>query len=135
MIDVSDRIPKVRCAHEFNNLPPCIDELMLPELSAIRSLADCRAAYLGSKTSVESKVRRWIEAALADDEEDAQRWFEVTKKDIERPEPPFGRNVELERAMVAAYAAGGCPGLVAYLKETVYRDNLRRLKRAGIVEK
>ena len=140
MIDVSDRIPKVRCAHEFNKLPPCIDELMLPELSAIRSLADCRAAYLRSKTSerrlwnLESKVRRWIEAALADDEEDAQRWFEVTKKDIERPEPPFGRNVELERAMVAAYAAGGCPGLVAYLKETVYRDNLRRLKRAGIIE-
>ena len=37
--------------------------------------------------------------------------------------------------MVASYEAEGCPGLVAYLKETVYRDNLRRLKRAGIVEK
>ena len=122
--------------NEPDQLRPFIDELMMPELEAIHTLSDCRAAYLATRNAEHdlwqgmSKVRRWIEAALDSDEAEEQRLYEIIKEH----KTVFGTlRTELERALVQAYESGGREGLIGCLRETVYRDNMKKLKRAGIV--
>ena len=122
--------------NEPDQLRPFIDELMMPELEAIHTLSDCRAAYLATRNAEHdlwqgmSKVRRWIEAALDSDEAEEQRLYEIIKEH----KTVFGTlRTELERALVQAYESGEREGLIGYLRDTVYRDNMKKLKRAGIV--
>ena len=122
--------------NEPDQLRPFIDELMMPELEAIHTLSDCRAAYLATRNAEHdhwqgmSKVRRWIEAVLDSDEAEEQRLYEIIKEH----KTVFGTlRTELERALVQAYESGEREGLIGYLRDTVYRDNMKKLKRAGIV--
>ena len=122
--------------NEPDQLRPFIDKLMMPELEAIHTLSDCRAAYLVTRNAEHdlwqgmSKVRRWIEAALDSDEAEEQRLYEIIKEH----KTVFGTlRTELERALVQAYESGEREGLIGYLRDTVYRDNMKKLKRAGIV--
>ena len=124
-------------------LPPFIDELMLPELDEVKDLSSCRAYYLTPRKREyvlhdnTPKTRLWIEAALGGDEAETRRWYEYEKEEAERVLDTgiiVGYwNQELVLAMVNAYESGGREGLIGYLRETVYRDNMKKLKRAGIV--
>ena len=128
-------------------LLPFIDDLILPELEEIRDLPACRTYYLNSfagrrpfppdpiNTYAHEAFRLWIEAALDGDEESTRRWYELYKKDVdwwmERGIPFQDRDVWLPS--LHAYETGGTDALLQYLRDTVYRDNLRKLKRAGII--
>ena len=138
LYDASGPIP-ITYSLDLEKLPEFIDDLILPELDAVRSLSDCHAFFLksrnGSYTTAGSKVRFWIEAALAGDELEAQHWYEKTKEAIEKSTVRFGRTYDdLECGMIKAYEAGGCKAMISYLLATVYQENLRKLKRAGIIE-
>ena len=120
-------------------LPPFIDELMLPELDEVKDLSSCRAYYLTPQKREHvlhensPKIRLWIEATLDGDEAEAQRWYEHEKAKAERIKAS-GRDVDpWNRELLNAYESGGSEGLIGYLRDTVYRDNMKKLKRAGIV--
>ncbi len=125
-------------------LPPFIDELMLPELNTVTNLHTCRIFYTAPRKGNHafwadaSAVRLWIEAALDGDETAAQQWYEKEKAAVERILARSTCKIgtwdeELSLAMLNAYETGGCEGLIGYLRDTVYRDNMKKLKRAGIV--
>ena len=124
-------------------LPPFIDDLILPELSEVRDLSSCHALYRNSlkegdipslpcpfPSFAERVSRLWIEAALLGDEAETQRLCKEWKK---QEKHWTAQEKELWPEAVRACETGGAQALVAYLRGTVYRDNLRKLKRAGIV--
>ena len=120
-------------------LPVLIDELMLPELDEVKDLSSCRAYYLTPRKREyvlhenTPKMRVWIEAALDGDEAETQRWYEHEKAKADRI-LTLGRNVDpSNQELLKAYETGGREGLIGYLRDTVYRDNMNKLKRAGIV--
>ena len=120
-------------------LPPFLDELMLPELAEVTDLSSCRAYTLTPRKRehvlhVNSpKTRVWIEAALDGDDAETRRWYEHEKAKNARI-LSLGRKAEpWDQALLDAYEADGRDGLITYLRETVYRDNLKKLKRAGII--
>ena len=124
-------------------LPPFIDDLIVPELSEVRDLSSCHALYRNSlkegnipslpcpfPSFAERVSRLWIEAALLGDEAEAQRLCREWKK---QEKWWTAQEKELWSEAVRACETDGAQALVAYLRDTVYRDNLRKLKRAGIV--
>ena len=120
-------------------LRPFIDELMLPELDEVTDLSSCRAYCLTPRKRERvlhentPKTRVWIEAALDGDEAEAQLWYEHEKAKADRISA-LGRNADpWNRELLNAYESGGREGLIGYLRDTVYRDNMKKLKRAGIV--
>lgn len=124
---------------EPEQLRPFIDELMLPELDEVTDLSSCRAYCLTPRKRERvlhentPKTRVWIEAALDGDEAEAQLWYEHEKAKADRISA-LGRNADpWNRELLNAYESGGREGLIGYLRDTVYRDNMKKLKRAGIV--
>ncbi len=120
-------------------LRPFIDELMLPELDEVTDLSSCRAYCLTPRKRERvlhentPKTRVWIEAALDGDEAEAQLWYEHEKAKADRISA-LGRNADpWNRELLNAYESGGREGLIGCLRDTVYRDNMKKLKRAGIV--
>lgn len=120
-------------------LRPFIDELMLPELDEVTDLSSCRAYCLTPRKRERvlhentPKTRVWIEAALDGDEAEAQLWYEHEKAKADRISA-LGRNADpWNRELLNAYESGEREGLIGYLRDTVYRDNMKKLKRAGIV--
>ncbi len=124
-------------------LPPFIDDLILPELSEVRDLSSCHALYRNSlkegdipslpcpfPSFAERVSRLWIEAALLGDEAETQRLCKEWKK---QEKHWTAQEKELWPEAVRACETGGAQALAAYLRGTVYRDNLRKLKRAGII--
>ncbi len=130
---------KVLSFNEPEQLRPFIDELMLPELDEVTDLSSCRAYCLTPRKRERvlhentPKTRVWIEAALDGDEAEAQLWYEHEKAKADRISA-LGRNADpWNRELLNAYESGGREGLIGYLRDTVYRDNMKKLKRAGIV--
>ena len=130
---------KVLNFNEPEQLRPFIDELMLPELDEVTDLSSCRAYCLTPRKRERvlhentPKTRVWIEAALDGDEAEAQLWYEHEKAKADRISA-LGRNADpWNRELLNAYESGGREGLIGYLRDTVYRDNMKKLKRAGIV--
>ncbi len=133
--------------HKPEVLPPVIDDLILPELEEIRDLPACRTYYLNGfagrkpfppdpiNTYAHEAFRLWIEAALDGDEESTRRWYELYKKDVdwwmERGIPFQDQDVWMPS--LHAYETGGTDALLQYLRSTVYRDSIKRLRRAGIL--
>lgn len=124
-------------------LPPFIDDLILPELSEVRDLSSCHALYRNSlkegdipslpcpfPSFAERVSRLWIEAALLGDEAETQRLCKEWKK---QEKHWTAQEKELWPEAMRACETGGAQALAAYLRGTVYRDNLRKLKRAGII--
>lgn len=135
-LDETGRVTK-ESIFDVEKLPLFIDKLIVPELEKIHSLSDCRKAYSVSTNGEYglwegfAKVRRWIEAALDDDKEEVQCWYEKIKEH----KAVFGTiRYDLEDVMVQAYENGGCEALIEYLRSTVYQDNIKKLKRAGIIQ-
>ncbi len=129
--------------HKPEVLPPVIDDLILPELSEVRDLSSCHALYRNSlkegdipslpcpfPSFAERVSRLWIEAALLGDEAEMQRLCKEWKK---QEKHWTAQEKELWSKAVRACETGGAQALAAYLRDTVYRDNLRKLKRAGII--
>ncbi len=128
-------------------LPPYIDDLILPELEEIRDLPACRTYYLNAfagrkpfppdpiSTYAHEAFRLWIEAALDGDEESTRRWYEQYKEKVDwwRECDANFQDKDVWLPSLHAYETGGTDALIDYLRDTVYRDNLRKLKRAGIV--
>ena len=130
---------KVLSFNEPEQLRPFIDELMLPELDEVTDLSSCRAYCLTPRKRElvlhenTPKTRVWIEATLDGDEAEAQHWYEHEKARVDRI-IALGCNADpWDQELLTAYESGGCEGLIGYLRETVYRDNMKKLKRAGIV--
>ena len=130
---------KVLNFNEPEQLRPFIDELMLPELDEVTDLSSCRAYCLTPRKRERvlhentPKTRVWIEAALDGDEAEAQLWYEHEKAKADRISA-LGRNADpWNRELLNVYETGGREGLIGYLRDTVYRDNMKKLKRAGIV--
>lgn len=121
-------------------LPVLIDGLMLPELAKVTDLSSCRAYYLAQEGVLHENApatRLWIEAAQDGDGEAAKRWYGKQKARadwwvVQRAENGAW-NKDTRRAMLDAFETGGSDALLACLRETVYRDNLKKLKRAGIL--
>ena len=120
-------------------LPPFIDELMLPELDEVKDLPSCRAYNLTPRKREHvlhentPKTRVWIEAALDGDEAETRRWYEHEKAKAERIKAS-GRVVDpWKQELLNTYESGGSEGLIGCLRDIVYRDNMKKLKRAGIV--
>lgn len=129
---------------EPETLPPVIDDLMLPELSEVKDLSSCHAFYLNSLKeggvpslpcpfpSFSGRVSRlWIEAALLGDEAEAQRWCMEWKK---QEEYWTEQEKKLWSEALRVCETGGAQALAAYLRGTIYRDNMRKLNRAGIID-
>ena len=118
-------------------LSPYIDELMLPELAKIIDFASCHAAFLQEKKKPHSSefgiYRSWLEAVLNGNEKEARSWYRLWKGFITRRNNKCFWNKEIELNMLNVYETGGREGLIGYLRDTVYRDNMKKLKRAGIV--
>ena len=130
---------KVLNFNEPEQLRPFIDELMLPELDEVTDLSSCRAYCLTPRKRERvlhentPKTRVWIEATLDGDEAEAQHWYEHEKARVDRI-IALGCNADpWDQELLTAYESGGREGLIGYLRETVYRDNMKKLKRAGIV--
>lgn len=134
---------KVLNFNEPEQLRPFIDELIVPELSQVRDLSSCHALYRNSlkegdipslpcpfPSFAEKVSRLWIEAALLGDEAETQRLCKEWKK---QEKYWTAQEKELWPEAVRACETGGAQALAAYLHGTVYRDNLRKLKRAGII--
>ncbi|MBQ6331431.1 MAG: hypothetical protein IJI34_01530 [Clostridia bacterium] len=121
-------------------LSPFIDDLILPDLIRISDFESCWSAYAEreqNRFSWFNSYRRWIEAALRGDDAAARSWYRKWKSTTEEWEKTdFSKlfwNKEIELNMLKVFETGGCDALVAYLRDTVYRDNMKKLKRAGIV--
>lgn len=114
-----------------------MDELMLPELAQITDFTSCHAAFLQEMKKPHASefgiYRSWLEAVLNGDEKEAHSWYRRWKGSITKSNNKRFWNKEIELNMLKVYESGGCDALVAYLRETVYRDNMKKLKRAGIV--
>ena len=120
-------------------LRPYIDELILPELDAVRDFQSCHEAFLRSFKEKHSALVRaerfWIESILLGDEKASKECFEHWKDFYEENKHQvwFDKWYSTELSMLKAYEDGGLAGCREWLEKRVYRKNLTKLQKAGVI--
>ena len=116
-------------------LRPYIDELILPELDAIRDFQSCHEAFLRSFKEAPSVTRLWIESILCGDEKTSQECFEDWKNFSEdhKDQAWVDKWYANELSMMKAYETGGLTACREWLEKKVYRKNLTKLQKAGVI--
>ena len=124
-------------------LHPYLDELILPELEIVRDFQSCHEAFLqsykqnpvyASDPPIRTE-RYWIESILMGDEKVSQECFEYWKGFFEenKDQTWVSKWFSTEEAMIKAYEAGGLAGCREWLEKKVYRKNLTRLRKGGVI--
>ena len=120
-------------------LHPFIDELILPELDTVRDFQSCHEMFLRSFKQNPSALNRtdrfWIESILLGDEKASKECFDLWQDFYEenKHQTWVEKWYSNELSMLKAYEAGGLTGCREWLEKKIYRKNLSKLQKAGII--
>lgn len=124
--------------HDPEQLRPYLDELIIPELDRVTDFEASRSWNSVSDKKwagcYDNSDRVWIESIIAGDIDTVNRISQKRKNFYEERNMQWiSREREKDENMIQAFETGGIEACRAILEET-YQSNMRKLRRAGIID-